>query len=112
MAKKRGRTKGVTKSQAIRDYLAKNPGAAPKAIQAGLKKQGIAVSDGLISVVKYSKRGKKRRAVKRGAGRRRSAAVSRSELQLSDLIEARDFALRLGGVAQAIHALEALEKLQ
>ena len=52
----------LNRSQAIRDYLAKNPNANPKAIRAALKAKGIAVSESLASAVKYSK--------KKGAGRR------------------------------------------
>ncbi len=58
MAKKKT---GVSKSQAIRNYLATNPKAAPSEIIAALGKKGIEVSPGLASVVKYTSGPKRRK---------------------------------------------------
>ena len=55
----------VTGSESIRQYIAKNPTAGPKAIELGLKAQGITVSKALVNAVKYGKgreTGKKRRS--------------------------------------------------
>ena len=42
----------VNKSQAIRDHFSSHPGAMPVDVVAALKKQGITVSSGLVSIVK------------------------------------------------------------
>jgi len=52
MAKK----KKVNRSQAIRDILAKDLAAKPKAIQAALANKGIKVSASLVNAIKYGKR--------------------------------------------------------
>ena len=56
MAKKAG-----SKSQAVRDYLAKKSDAGPKEIVEALAKKGIEVKDGLVSNIKFTlkKKGKK-----------------------------------------------------
>ena len=50
MAKRRRK---INMSQAIRDYLAKNPSAMSKDVQAALATRGIKVGYSLISQVKY-----------------------------------------------------------
>ena len=100
----------LNRSQAIRDYLAKNPNANPRAIQAGLKEKGIEISESLASAVKYSK---KKGAV-RPIGRRpaRAASTARSSvLRAEDVLEAKKFADRVGGVAAARKALDLLAQL-
>ena len=100
-------------SQAIRDYLAANPSASPNDIVAGLKQQGITVSPGLASNVKYtsrSKAGKRGRpAGRRGPGRPRSG---NGALTAADLIEAKRLADQLGGVEKVRKALEMIQELQ
>ena len=115
MAKKRSAA-GANKSQAIRDYLSAQPEATPNEIVAGLKQQGITVSPGLASNVKYTSgrasrkvRGRRGRRVGRPAGRTRG---SNGALSASDLIEAKKLADQLGGIEQARRALEALEELR
>ena len=111
MAKKRS-ARGVNKSQAIRDYLAANPQATPNEIVAALKQQGIKVSQGLVSNVKYSKPragGKKRRGRPPGRGR---ATAANGALTASDLIEAKRVVEQLGGIEQARQALATLEELR
>lgn len=101
---------GGSKSQSIRDYLAKNPGASPKQIVADLKEQGIDVSLGLANVVKYSA-GRKggRKKVKRGrpAGTRNGT----TGLTMEHLLAVKRLADELGGTDQVRRALEVLEKL-
>ena len=108
MAKKR---RG-NKSQAIRDFLAANPQATPNEIVAGLKQQGITVSPGLASNVKYTsgRRTAKRRGRPPGRGRgvRRG---SNGALTANDLLEAKKLADQLGGIEQARKALETLQEL-
>jgi hypothetical protein len=115
MAKRRsvrGRRGGVNKSQAIRDYLARDPAATPKVIIAGLAKQGISVSDGLVSVVKYAP---DRRKLKRG-GRRQSNGRARRQprgsLSVENLVATKKLADRLGGLREVREALDTLEKLR
>jgi len=53
MAKKGAKRDG-SKSQAIADYMAANPGQTVKEVLDGLKAQGTSVSLGLVNKVKYS----------------------------------------------------------
>lgn len=48
------------RSKAVRDYLAANPKDSPHKVVAALKEQGVSVSLGLVSVIKYSKPKSKR----------------------------------------------------
>lgn len=54
MAKK-GVKRDGSKSQAIQKYLTENPEANAAAVKAGLAKDGLSVSEGLVNKVKYSK---------------------------------------------------------
>jgi len=47
------------RSKAVRDYLAANPQDSPQKVVAALKEQGVEVSLGLVSVIKYSKGSKR-----------------------------------------------------
>ena len=49
----------MNRSESIRQFIARNPAAGPKDIEAGLKAEGIKVKLSLISAVKYSKAKKK-----------------------------------------------------
>jgi len=71
MAKRKasGRS-GVNKSQAIKDYLASHPDAAPKAAAEDLKQQGVSVTPGYVSTIKSQQKTKS----KTKTGRRRKAA--------------------------------------
>jgi arginine repressor len=105
---------GVSMSEAIRQFIAKNPNAGPKDIQAGLKAEGTKVKLGLISAVKYSKAkkgGKKRRArtpVVHAAAR----AIPSSAVTFEQLVEVKRLADSLGGADQVRQALDALAQLQ
>ena len=79
MAKK----KKINRSQAIRDILAKDPAAKPKAIQAGLAKKGIKVSASLINAVKYGKSKPGKRGGRLAHGRSQPPARLRSMLCLA-----------------------------
>ena len=111
MAKKKT---GVSKSQAIRNYLATNPKATPNEIVAALGKKGIKVSPGLAGNVKYTsglKRRKKKTGKKRVVKRRRPGRRSVAKLSADDLLAARQLADQLGGIQEARRALETLERL-
>jgi hypothetical protein len=64
------------RSEAIRNFVAANPEAGPKAVVEGLKMQGVEVSANLVSSIKYGK--KAVRSSKQGA-RRGRARLSASE---------------------------------
>ncbi len=92
MAKRK--TAAVSKSAAIREYISANPSAGPTAIYDALTKQGIKVSKGLVSVVKYSKpkSGKRRdRPVKAQTASTKgvSKPLSSDSMPASDLIAAK-----------------------
>ncbi|MEO1496486.1 MAG: hypothetical protein AAFV43_04985 [Planctomycetota bacterium] len=109
MAKKRAG--GPNKSEAIREYIKANPNAGPTEVCKELKKKGLAVAPALVSNVKAAalrKAGKK--PGKRGRKPGRPAGVS-DKVSLSSLVEARDFADKVGGVDQAQALLKALGKL-
>ena len=67
MAKKKAKAKsgaapakGVSKSKAIREYMAANRNAGPKAVAEALGEQGIKVSAAFVSTVKsMAKKGRK-----------------------------------------------------
>ena len=114
MAKRK--TTAVSKSAAIREYISANPSAGPTAIYDALTKQGIKVSKGLVSVVKYSKpkSGKRRdRPVKAQTASAKgvSEPLSSGSMSASDLIAAKKLADSIGGIAKTREALDLLEKL-
>jgi hypothetical protein len=118
MAKKRA-ARESSKSQAVRDYLAKNPDAGPKQVVEDLAAKGIKVSRSLASVVKYKSRPKRKATKKRKVRRRRmtTAVAARrttraSHLTADDLLEAKKLVDSLGGIDEARRALEALDQLR
>ena len=108
MAKRKRARSGPNKSQAIRDYLAKNKNAKPKEVIEALAKQGIEVSHALVGNVKY---GSRKKAVKAKKKRRRVGRPPQAVLSADDLLQAKKMADQLGGISKAKQALEALEKL-
>ncbi len=66
-------TEGVSRSQAIRDYMSKNAGANANQVVEGLKAEGVNVTAGLVYQVKTA--GKKKRAAKRA---KRKAAMAKA----------------------------------
>jgi len=98
----------VNRSQAIRDYLAKNAKASANEIKEALAKEGIQVSDSLISAVKYKKpkgkRGKKR-------GRPAGAASNGAAISIDSLVAAKKMVDQLGGIEAAEKAIAVLKKL-
>lgn len=108
MVKRKRASGGPNKSQAIRDYFAKNRNAKPMEVIEALVKQGIEVSHALVGNVKYG-RGKK--TVK---AKKKTSRVGRppgADLTAADLLEAKRLADQLGGISKARQALETLEKL-
>ncbi|TWU00155.1 hypothetical protein Pla108_11000 [Botrimarina colliarenosi] len=119
MAKKRAN--GPNKSAAIREYLKSKPDAGPTEVATELKKKGIDVALALVSNVKAAMLGKKKKKKKRAkpgpkTGAKSGRPVGRpagatDKVSLSHLIEAQEFAAKVGGVDQAQSLLKALGKL-
>lgn len=65
------------RSQAIRDYLAKNPSASPRQVAEDLRKTGVVVSEGLVNNIKYGGKSKAKR--KAGGGKRAVKGTSLSQ---------------------------------
>lgn len=111
MAKKKAAR--VNKSAKIREYSDKHPTAKPRDIVAALGKAGIKVSAQQVSSVrtnaKKKKLTKKRPAVKRSSAK---SPVANSVITHNDLLEAKQFAKKVGGVAAAEKMLAALADLQ
>ena len=99
--------KKINRSQAIRDILAKDLSAKPKAIQAELAKKGIKVSASLVNAIKSGKSKPGKRGRKAGS-RLKSAA---GETSFDALLGAKELADKLGGVQRAQQALGMLERL-
>ena len=114
MAKRK--TAAVSKSAAIREYISANPSAGPTAIYDALAKQGIKVSKGLVSVVKYSKPKPGKRPDRPAKTQTASTkgvikALLSGPMPASDLIAAKKLADSIGGIAKTREALDLLEKL-
>ena len=113
MAKTR---KGTNKSEAIRGYLASHPKSSPNEIVAALGEEGIKISAGLASNVKYTssakRRTKKKAGQKRLVTRRIPSRTAAAELSADDLIAAKQLVDRLGGLEAARRALDTLESLR
>ena len=129
MAKKRSR--GASKSGAIRDCLIQNPNATASTIVPELAQRGIDVSPALVNQIKTRMKragelgggsaetvGKKTPGAKKKARRKRSTTKSvngagnrSGALSADDLIAAKKLADELGGIGQARTALKYLEEL-
>jgi hypothetical protein len=106
MAKKRS---GTSKSQSIRDHLKANPSDMPKQIIAALAKQGIKVSNGLVSYVKYTKTTGKKKGAKRTVKRKLPSAQT---VDLAALQAAAKFVATVGDADTAIAAVRQVASLQ
>ena len=103
----------VSASESIRQFIAKNPKAGPKGIQAGLKADGVIVKLGLISAVKYSKRHKlARRRSKTLVAHSVARSLSSSAPTFEQLVQVKEIADSMGGTDQVRAALDALAQLQ
>jgi hypothetical protein len=103
--------KGKSLSQHIRDFLGENPNATPNEIVDGLGKQGVKVTTGLASNVKYTSGlgGKKRRGRKKMVRRKRPGA---QVADLSALQSAAKFVQQVGDIDTAITAVQQVKELQ
>ena len=105
MAKKPARG---ARSQAIRDYLAKNPESKVKGVVEGLAAEGTKVSAALVGAIKYAK-GKSARKARRKQVR--ATAISEG-VDLQKLIAVKKLANDFGGLDEVKKIVAALEKLQ
>jgi hypothetical protein len=105
---------GPNKSDAIRALGKAKPDMGPTAICAELAKQGIKVTPSLVSNVLTKARGgsaKRKKKVVRGRKPGRPAGVSKDTVSVGALLEAREFADKVGGIAKAEAILKTLGKL-
>ena len=100
MAKK----EGISKSQAVRDYLKAHPKAANKDISAGLAKQGMQVSPNHVATIKA--KGKTRRKAARAVVSRRGLGFPEVKAALALLKECE------GGMTGATAALAAAQEIR
>jgi hypothetical protein len=107
------RKKGVVraargeKSQAIRHYFEAHPEATPRQVVQALEEQGMSVTEGLVSNIKYSLRRKV------GEAQSRAAKVPvNGSLSFEQLAQAKRLAAAFGGIEQAKRALDMLAQLQ
>lgn len=105
----------VSLSESIRQFIARNPKAKPKEIEAALKAEGVIAKLSLINAVKYSKAkkgGKQRRSSRTPVVHAAARAVRASTLSIDQLIEVKRFTDSIGGADQVRRVLDLLEKLQ
>jgi hypothetical protein len=108
----------ISKSQAVRDYLAHHPTAMPKEIKPALKAaHGIDVSSQMISTIKTKLRqgpkrhGRKRRTENVIAAGRRGRSSNGARFSIDDLVSAKKLAQQVGGVDRAQQLIQALARL-
>jgi len=101
----------VNKTQAVKDYLAANPGTGPKAVSEALKAQGIDIKPSYVSIIKFQSKKKRRGKAKAAAGSSATPAASSEGLSIELLVKAKKVAESLGGVEEARKAMDALAKL-
>ncbi len=98
----------INESQAIRDDLAQHAKANANEIKEALAKNGIKVSDSLISAVKYKKpKGKRDKKRGRPAGPPSNGAA----ISIDSLVAAKKMVEQLGGLAAAEKLLAVLRRL-
>ena len=102
---------GLNRSEEVRKYLLAHPAAGPKEVVAVMAQQGITITSALVSNVKYGS-GRSKKANHRARAAAAPPVEAGSDIPLDLLIEAKKFADRMGGIAQARAALDALASLQ
>ena len=93
----------INKSEAVREYLAENPEAKPKAISEALAAKGIKVTPGAVSTIKFQATRKngapKSKRVSRPAKARRTVGGAAAN-RLKQLMATKDLVDQVGGVDQ------------
>ena len=98
-----GKKTGVSKTQAVKTFLKKNPKASNQEAVDALAKEGITISTNYISNIK-SNRKKRRNVVK--------ATVAKGEIGITEIKAALTFIKTVGSVAAAKQALAAAEEIR
>jgi hypothetical protein len=95
------------KSQAVREYLQKNPGAQNKEIAEALAKEGIKITADYVSIIKSNTKKRRRR-------RRKAAEVLsvKSGVGVADIKAAFMLLKHCGGIKGAKEALAAAQEIQ
>lgn len=88
--------KRVNKTQAIKGYLTEHPHAKPREIAAALEKRGIVVTPQYVSSIKSLER-------------RRTTRVGANQVPMTDVLAAKKFVEKVGGIETALAALDALQ---
>jgi hypothetical protein len=105
------RTKGVNKSQAVRDYFSAHPKARAKEVVAGLAETGLHVKEGLVYAVKggmkEKKRHKARVAKAAKAATSRNGAVIKTDA-ISMIRDVKALASKAGGYQKLKDLVDAL----
>ena len=98
MAKKAASENGtpINKSQAVRDFLAGNPGADTKAVVAGLAERGVKVAPTLVYFVKSKQRQARRRAKRDRVAESSRQTGSRNPVEV--VLRVKDLAREVGGI--------------
>lgn len=117
MAKKKP---SVNKSAAIREYLESHPGAKPKEIITELRKNGVVVKAGSVSMVLYGPSSKsaksgarrKKKAARRTTTKSAAPASASTELSANDILAVKALTDQLGGIDAARAAINTLLELQ
>ena len=104
----RKKSGGTSKSHAIRTFMEQNAGASTSEIVAGLAGQGIDVTPGLVSNIKYTT-SKKKPGRKGKVGR--PPRSSDDSVSVSALIEAKKLVNQVGSLELARRALDTLQRL-
>jgi hypothetical protein len=107
-------TPTISKSQAVRDYLAEHPTAMPKEIAPAVKSaHGLEVSPQMISMIKskLGKKGRRRKSRRTPTAGAASRANNSARFTIEDLVTAKKLAQQIGGIPRAQEALAALARL-
>src|SRR6478736_6852285 len=86
----------VNKSQAVRDFLAGNPGADTKDSVAGLAEKGVKVAPTLVYFIKSKQRQAKRRAKRDRVAASSGQMAARNPVEV--VIRVKDLAREVGGI--------------
>jgi len=97
MARKQPELERGARSKAVRAFLKAHPSASPAKVVAALQEQGLQVSLGLVSVIKYSKR---------------TSGLADVKTSAAALFQAKKLADRVGGIRNAQELLNLLEQLR
>jgi hypothetical protein len=116
MPRKRSNTNGssISKSQAVRDYLADHPHATAKEIGPAIKAaHGMDITPQMINTIKSNFRKQKGVRGRKGGikGGRRRARINGAAVTLEELLAAKKLAEAVGGIPRAQEALAALLQL-